>query len=129
MEQGIERGMKRGMEQGIQQGERSLLLRLPNRRLGMVSSELISQIDALPLSKLEDLREALLDFREEADLSSWFQSHLCEAKRKQPPLASRPRRPVIMHYCTANVWYYCHYFSYLKILWWCDNALCDIIEL
>ncbi len=87
-QQRIQQGMERGIQRGIQQGERSLLLRLLNRRLGMVSPELISQIDALPLSKLEDLGEALLDFREEADLHSWFQSHLCEALR-----SNRQRRP------------------------------------
>ena len=79
IEQGIQQGMERGIERGVEQGERSLLLRLLNRRLGVVSEELISQINTLPLNKLEDLGEALLDFRGEADLFSWFQSHLCEA--------------------------------------------------
>ncbi len=74
-QQGIQQGMERGMERGIERGERSLLLRQLNRRFGVVSSELISQIETLPSSKLEDLGEALLDFREEADLYSWFQSH------------------------------------------------------
>ncbi len=50
------------------------MLKLLNRRLGAVSSDLISQVEMLPLSKLEALGEALLDFREEADLHSWFQS-------------------------------------------------------
>ncbi len=84
--EGFQQGIEQGMAQGIAQGERSgvehricyrrsLLLRLLNRRLGVVPPELIAQIDTLPLHKLEDLGEALLDFREEADLSSWFQSH------------------------------------------------------
>ncbi len=119
-QQGIQQGMEQGIQQGIQQGERSgvehricyrrsLLLRLLNRRLGMVSPELISQIDALPLSKLEDLGEALLDeFREEADLHSFLQSHLCEAYALQPPKASSDY--VLMH-------------RLLKILWWCYNII------
>ena len=69
----MEQGERSGVEHRIC-GSRSLLLRQLNRRLGVVSSELISQINTLPLNKLEDLGEALLDFREEADLSSWFQS-------------------------------------------------------
>lgn len=63
-----------GFQQGMERGERSLLLKQLNRRLGAVSSDLISQVEMLPLSKLEALGEALLDFREEADLHSWFQS-------------------------------------------------------
>ena len=49
-----------------------MLLGVP--RIGVVSSDLISQVETLPLSQLEDLGEALLDFRAEADLSSWLQS-------------------------------------------------------
>ncbi|MBC6419217.1 MAG: DUF4351 domain-containing protein, partial [Prochloron sp. SP5CPC1] len=66
-----------GFQEGVLQGmnrERSLLKRQLNRRLGAVSSELISQVETLPLDKLEDLGEALLDFKEVSDLSNWFQS-------------------------------------------------------
>ena len=76
--EGFQQGMARGERSGVEHRicyRRSLLLRLLNRRLGVIPSELIAQIDTLPLHKLEDLGEALLDFREEADLSDWFQSH------------------------------------------------------
>jgi len=75
IEQGIERGIERGIEQGIERGERSLVLRLLNRRVGQISNSIRSQLDLLSLEQLELLGEALLDFRTIADLETWLQNH------------------------------------------------------
>ncbi|WP_310488894.1 DUF4351 domain-containing protein, partial [Chamaesiphon sp. VAR_69_metabat_338] len=42
------------------------------RRFGTLSTEVNEVIAKLPLDKLEDLGEALLDFQELADLTSWL---------------------------------------------------------
>ena len=68
------KGFQRGIEQGIEQ-ERAFVFRLLNHRVGAVTSELREQVKALPLDKLEDLGEALLDFRSEADLQAWLRAH------------------------------------------------------
>ena len=50
-----------------------LILRLLNRRFGELDSNLVEQIQALGVSELEALAEALLDFATVADLESWLQ--------------------------------------------------------
>jgi Domain of unknown function (DUF4351) len=52
----------------------ALFLRQLTRRLGELAPELQSQIQALPLSQLEALGEALLDFSEPEDLLHWLQA-------------------------------------------------------
>ena len=68
-------GKQEGLEQGLQQGrqrEVALVLRQLNRRLGLVSDNIESQIRQLPVEQLEDLGEALLDFASEIDLINWL---------------------------------------------------------
>ena len=60
------------LQEGRQEGEQLLILRLLNRRVGEVSSELRSQIQSLSLEQLESLGEALLDFTSLADLEGWL---------------------------------------------------------
>lgn len=59
-----------------QQGElkqaQSLILRLLNRRVGNLSLELEARVKALPLARLDDLGEALLDFSQMSDLVIWL---------------------------------------------------------
>jgi predicted transposase/invertase (TIGR01784 family) len=62
-------------EEGRQEGERAIILRLLNRRLGRLSSEMQAQIGTLTLEQLEDLGEALLDFSTLEDLQQWMQDH------------------------------------------------------
>ncbi|MGB8702079.1 MAG: DUF4351 domain-containing protein [Thermosynechococcaceae cyanobacterium] len=62
-------------QQTKQAGEQDLILRLLTRRIGNVSPNLQSQIQALSLMQLESLGEALLDFSEPADLTHWLQNH------------------------------------------------------
>ncbi len=56
------------------EGEQSIILRLLCRRVGDLSNDLQSQIKALPLSKLEALGEAMLDFSNHEDLVNWLQA-------------------------------------------------------
>ena len=55
-----------------QKGARKLVLRQLNRRVGELSQEVRSQIEALSLEQLENLGEALLDFNSMGDLQAWL---------------------------------------------------------
>jgi predicted transposase/invertase (TIGR01784 family) len=75
-EDGIKEGLKEGLQQGLQQGFKrealSFVTRLLTRRLGMITPEILVQIQALSLEDLENLGEALLDFSSVADLTNWL---------------------------------------------------------
>lgn len=62
-------------QEAYQEGEQSLILRQLTRRVGDVSPEMRSQIQALSLDQIEALGVALLDFTEPADLVNWLQEH------------------------------------------------------
>jgi predicted transposase/invertase (TIGR01784 family) len=62
-----------GREEGREEEARSLVLKLLSRRVGAVPSNLLSQVQPLPLDQLEALGEALLDFSQPADLEIWLQ--------------------------------------------------------
>ncbi|MEM6353840.1 MAG: Rpn family recombination-promoting nuclease/putative transposase [Cyanobacteria bacterium P01_D01_bin.14] len=62
-------------EEGRQEGEVSLVLRQLRRRFGPSTSETEAQVSELPLPLLEDLGEALLDFDELSDLTTWLEQH------------------------------------------------------
>jgi len=66
-EEGIQEGEGRG-----KQTEKSLILRLLNRRVGELPQDVRQQVEALPLEQLENLGEALLDFSSMADLQAWL---------------------------------------------------------
>jgi hypothetical protein len=55
-----------------QEEGQSLVLRLLNRRVGTLPEALQTQVEALPLERLEMLGEALLDFTGLADLENWL---------------------------------------------------------
>ncbi len=67
-------GRQEGRQEGEQAGEAKLILRLLARRFGAVSPELCGKVQALSLSQLESLGEALLDFSQPSDLQDWFRS-------------------------------------------------------
>ncbi len=46
-----------------------------HRRCGPLTGATTTQIQALPVEKLEALAEALLDFQGPADLSAWLAAH------------------------------------------------------
>ena len=68
------RAVQEGRQEGRQEGESNLIIRLLNRCIGSISPSLEQQIRNLPLNKLEDLGEALLDFNSEADLLRWLEN-------------------------------------------------------
>jgi predicted transposase/invertase (TIGR01784 family) len=78
MEQGIAEGRTEGIAEGEQRGRteeaRSLILRQLTRRVGILPSEIRSQVESLTLEQLESLGEALLDFSSSADLDEWLRS-------------------------------------------------------
>ncbi len=67
----MEEGIEQGIEQGLQR-ERSLILRLLNRRVGELPEQVRLQVDALSITQVEALGEALLDFSNLSDLQAWL---------------------------------------------------------
>jgi len=63
------------IEQGLQEGEANLVIRQLRRRLGELPESQCSQIKSFPVSQLEDLGEALLDFQGIDDLDDWLQKY------------------------------------------------------
>ncbi|MBW4673361.1 MAG: DUF2887 domain-containing protein [Desmonostoc geniculatum HA4340-LM1] len=59
-------------EEGRQEEAANLIIRLLTKRFGELPEEMRSSIYGLPLSVLEDLSEALLDFASLADLEAWL---------------------------------------------------------
>jgi predicted transposase/invertase (TIGR01784 family) len=74
-EEGIVQGLLQGRQEGQQQEAANLVRRQLRRRLGNLSDAMTNRISNLPLSVLEDLSEALLDFSSLDDLSAWLESH------------------------------------------------------
>ena len=80
---GLDEGRQLGLLQGQQEGQRqgrqaeaaALILRLLQRRCGSLSSAQQSRLQALPLSDLEALAEALLDFQGPEDFHAWLSRH------------------------------------------------------
>ena len=59
-------------QEGQEDEARSLVIRQLNRRFNSISPELRAQIESLDLEQVEDLGEALLDFKSLKDLNSWL---------------------------------------------------------
>ena len=73
-----EQWKQQGLDQGIETGRRreaGLVLRLLQRRIGLIPAVLTEQIQDLPLERIEALGEALLDFSALADLENWLLQH------------------------------------------------------
>jgi predicted transposase YdaD len=60
-------------EDGREEEGRALVLRLLNRRFGVLPESLSSQIADLSLTQIESLAEALLDSQTLSDLEAWLQ--------------------------------------------------------
>ena len=71
--------IEEGRQEGRQEGEAKVVLRLLNRRCGLLSKATTARIKALPLEQLEALAEALLDFSGPADLAAWLAEHGCSS--------------------------------------------------
>lgn len=74
-EEGRLEGRQEGQLEGRQQEAANLVFRLLSRRFGELSQELRERISNLPLSVLEDLSEALLDFSSLDDLLTWLEAN------------------------------------------------------
>jgi predicted transposase YdaD len=68
-------GKAEGVSEGRQAEAQSMILRQLSRRFGTLSQDVNAVVMALPVAKLEDLGEALLDFQEIADLQNWLQAN------------------------------------------------------
>jgi predicted transposase YdaD len=63
-----------GEQRGRTEEAQALILRQLTRRVGILPSEVRSQVESLNLEKLESLSEALLDFSSSADLDEWLRT-------------------------------------------------------
>jgi len=59
----------------LQKGEERTIIRQLNRRFGEINSLLIDRIKLLPMEKLDNLAEALLDFSALSDLVAWLEQN------------------------------------------------------
>jgi predicted transposase/invertase (TIGR01784 family) len=67
-------GTEKGRQEGRQEGQLALIIRLLERRVGAVDSEVETQIQQLPIALLENLADALLNFNDISDLTAWLQT-------------------------------------------------------
>jgi predicted transposase YdaD len=72
---GEERGERKGEQRGEIKEAQVLILRMLNRRVGNVSMEIEARVKVLPLARLEELGEALLDFTQMSDLLDWLEGN------------------------------------------------------
>lgn len=72
MAEGRAEGMAEGLLQGRQNEAAGLLLRQLQRRCGPLSDQQQQLIRSMPVERLEQLGEAVLDFESAADLRSWL---------------------------------------------------------
>ena len=72
---GYDRGLNDGKTEGKVEEAQSLILRLLNRKLGVLPDRTIDRINKLSITRLESLGEALLDFNTIEDLTTWLETH------------------------------------------------------
>ncbi|WP_129676108.1 DUF4351 domain-containing protein [Candidatus Chloroploca sp. Khr17] len=71
-------------EIGREEGQRELVLRLLTRKVGPLSATVQAQVTALSGEALLDLSDALLDFTQAADLTTWLDQHGAAATDDAP---------------------------------------------
>ncbi len=59
-------------QKGLQQGEEALILWLLTRKLGLIDPEIEHKICALSFTQLEELGEAMLNFKSYTDLTNYL---------------------------------------------------------
>ena len=64
-----------GYDRGKTEEAQSLILRLLNRKLGVLPDRTIDRIKTLSIPKIESLSKALLDFTSVEDLTTWLETH------------------------------------------------------
>jgi predicted transposase YdaD len=75
LEEGRDEGRQEGLQAGRQQEAAALAIRLLLRRFGELGPASHQRITALPLPRLEQLAEDLLDFTAPSDLDDWLAGH------------------------------------------------------
>jgi predicted transposase YdaD len=72
--EGEQIGRREGEQFGLQIGEANMVIRMLIRRFGRLTTPQTKKVRSLALPQLELLGEALLDFKNVADLESWFKA-------------------------------------------------------
>jgi predicted transposase YdaD len=72
---GQQEGEQEGEQKGRQTEASALTLRLLEHRCGALTASQQASVQSLPLSALEALSVALLDFQGPEDLNSWLNRH------------------------------------------------------
>lgn len=67
--------LEQGMKRGVQAGESTLILRQLKRRFALTNRALETQIQSLSTDQLEALGEALLDFTQPEELTTWLEQN------------------------------------------------------
>ena len=67
-------GRREGEQFGLQIGEANMVIRMLIRRFGRLTTPQTKKVRSLALPQLESLGEALLDFKNVADLENWFKA-------------------------------------------------------
>ncbi|MBD1928189.1 DUF4351 domain-containing protein [Trichocoleus sp. FACHB-90] len=67
--------IQKGREEGKQEEALRMVMRSLTRLCGTLDSNLQRRIEALSITQLEDLNEALLDFADATDLEDWLQEY------------------------------------------------------
>jgi predicted transposase/invertase (TIGR01784 family) len=78
LQEGIQVGRQEGIQEGRKEGlnrQVNLIIRQLQRRVQPISPEQLDKIRALPITQVEALAEALLDFRSASDLSDWLNAN------------------------------------------------------
>ena len=70
-----EDAMREGLQAGRQEEAASLIVRQLGKRFGKLPEDIRASISALPLTVLEELGEALLDFSDVSEVQSWLTNH------------------------------------------------------
>jgi len=65
-------GLQVGENRGRQEGELRTILRILDRKFGTLSPQLLNQITVLPIERLDDLADAVLDMQTLDDLVQWL---------------------------------------------------------
>jgi predicted transposase YdaD len=63
------------LQKGEQRGEKKLAMRLLERRCGKLGPKIRRQAEQLSVERMEELCEALLDFKAPDDLIAWLKQH------------------------------------------------------
>ncbi len=68
----LEEAQQVGEQLGQVRHAQAQTVRLLNRRVGDVSTEILARVKVLPLEQLDNLHDAALDFTKVSDLTDWF---------------------------------------------------------